>query len=794
MEFSWKSWLSRFSWDHPYILFGLVAVVTVVMVYQFPAVKINTDPEDMLPREHPARVRDRKIESNFFLHDMVAIAIEPPELEREITPRRLERVYKLVRKIKKKEGVISEDILSLYTSDDIEGFGGGINVDRFLRKPPQDQAQVDKLIKRVEDHPVLKNMILNRGSGGIALFVPIKEKSHSYQVRQLAHKFWADQPESAGKIHVTGLPVAETTFGVQMFYQMATSAPLAFIVIGLLMLLFFRSFSLVFWSLLQAVVTVVWIMGSLIGLGYTVHIMSSMIPIFLLPVAVVDSIHILSDFSDRSHSESNNREVLAEVYEDIFYPILFTSLTSAAGFISLAMTGIPPVQVFGVAVGVGILLAFLTTITVIPAGARLWTPHPESRGKESWIGQLVHCSDECGCLARDYPKIVISLGLIIVLAGLYGMSLIQVNDNPTRWFHEQHPIRQADRYLNQAFVGSYPAYLVLEKSKGGWYEPQSLQRLEKLQTKIQALPNVGKVTTISGIVNKIHRELHAGQVKTQFPDTARAVQQYLFLFQNSGNPQDLFRLISSDGNKVNIWFNLKSGDNRIMARVKEMTNNFVNHSDLKLAKKPKWGGITVVNLTWQNVMVRGMAWALAGSYLVIFVMLLLLFRSFRWAFMALVPLTFTLVSVYGLIGWIGKDYDMPVAVLSALSIGIAVDFAIHFIQRGRQIIEEEGSWPQARERIVGEPARAIARNGVVIAIGFSPLLVSPLRPYVTVGVFMMLIMAFAGISTLIGLYAIFESFHPFLPTEKETSTSLGKLFAMLNPFSPGKKEGSSNES
>jgi predicted RND superfamily exporter protein len=109
---------------------------------------------------------------------------------------------------------------------------------------------------------------------------------------------------------------------------------------------------------------------------------------------------------------------------------------------------------------------------------------------------------------------------------------------------------------------------------------------------------------------------------------------------------------------------------------------------------------------------------------------------------------------------------MPIAVLSSLSIGIAVDFAIHFIQRSRQLIDEHGSWAEARQHVAGEPSRAIARNAVVIAVGFIPLLFAPLRPYLTVGVFMMMIMSFSGIATLVGLNAVVEWLHQYLPLQR----------------------------
>ena len=117
---------------------------------------------------------------------------------------------------------------------------------------------------------------------------------------------------------------------------------------------------------------------------------------------------------------------------------------------------------------------------------------------------------------------------------------------------------------------------------------------------------------------------------------------------------------------------------------------------------------------------------------------------------------FRSVMIYGIIGLTGKDYDMPVAVLSALTLGMAVDFAIHFLQRARESYSQTGSWKLSSGIMFGEPARAISRNVLVISIGFLPLLAAPLIPYKTVGIFLCAIMVLSGTITLLVLPAIIK--------------------------------------
>jgi uncharacterized membrane protein YdfJ with MMPL/SSD domain len=134
-------------------------------------------------------------------------------------------------------------------------------------------------------------------------------------------------------------------------------------------------------------------------------------------------------------------------------------------------------------------------------------------------------------------------------------------------------------------------------------------------------------------------------------------------------------------------------------------------------------------------------------------MMIFLFRSPLWGVCAVLPLSITILFIYGMIGLFGKDYDMPVAVLSSLTLGISVDFAIHFLERTKMMYRQYGTWEDSVKGLFEEPARAISRNAIVIAIGFLPLLLAPLVPYKTVGFFLSAIMVTSSLATFFVLPA-----------------------------------------
>jgi len=139
---------------------------------------------------------------------------------------------------------------------------------------------------------------------------------------------------------------------------------------------------------------------------------------------------------------------------------------------------------------------------------------------------------------------------------------------------------------------------------------------------------------------------------------------------------------------------------------------------------------------------------------IVFVLLIALFRSVLWAIIGISPVLWTILVVYGAIGLIGKDYDMPIAVLSTLILGIGVDFAIHFVERFRELRSDLGSSAAAIEVFAEEPARALTRNAAVVAIGFLPLLLSSLTPYVVVGLFLATIIVLSWLATVAALPAL----------------------------------------
>ncbi|MFH1756368.1 MAG: MMPL family transporter, partial [Candidatus Latescibacterota bacterium] len=459
----------EFSIRYPRTIMILMVVLMLALASQLPRFTVDTDPENMLSPDQPSRLFHHQVKEDFSLYDMVVVGVvNDKDPDGVFNPHTLARIHELTREIEKIDGVVRQEIMSLATIDNIkQGGPGTVSFEWMLAAPPETREEARAIGESAMRLPMINGTIVSEDSKAAGIYVPIFDKNEGHRIATRIEEIVAGY-DGEEQYHITGLPVAEATFGVEMFKQMGISAPLAMLIIFLMMLLFFRSVSLVLSPMILAMVTVISTMGLMIGMGYTVHIMSSMIPIFLMPIAVVNSIHILSEFADLYPKIKDKQETIRNVMGDLFKPLTYTTLTTVAGFGSLAFAPIPPVRVFGMFVAFGVALSFILSITFIPAYVvRLSDAKIDKirrRGEKIHDNHaLARVLNFLGPRTLSGSKVIIAATIVILAISAVGISRIEINDNPVRWFRPSHSIRIADRVLNHHFGGTYNAFLVLKK-------------------------------------------------------------------------------------------------------------------------------------------------------------------------------------------------------------------------------------------------------------------------------------------------------------------------------------------
>ncbi|MBI1883343.1 MAG: MMPL family transporter [Chlamydiae bacterium] len=750
--------LTQFVLDHPKLVIGATLAFTLLFAAQFPKIAIDTDPKHMLPATSPVRQYNDQVERDFALHpDVIVLGIV--NSESIFNPQTLKTIKELTRAIQEIPGVISRDVDSLTTVDNVSSINGELVVKPALGEIPQSDAELATLRKALLGNSLFVNRFISADSKTAAIFIPIEPTANG---KEIADKIRWLLPKGSGKdqFYIAGDPVARDTFGTEMFRQMALFSPIAGIVMCISLWFMFRNVTVIIANMAVAMISIIWSMGGLIGLGYPVHIMSSMSPVFLMAIAT-DAVHIFNEFAFRLNEVKDKHRAILETMKVVGPPVFYSDLTTAVGFAALATGSIIPVTIFGWVVGFGTVVILLMSYTLVPAilvlvpEKHILKMMKSGEGKNqtpfSWLSHLGKF-----CVERTQPILVV--GLVLMGVATVGLACIRVNNNMVNWFKRDSVVRTADRVMNQHLGGTSTAYLVVQGQEDGIIgTPALLSQIEGLERELEKDPLVGKTFSVVDYIKRVNRVLHDNDPAfDRIPDTEREVGQYLFLLESAAKPRHLDNVIDFPSKTANVILQLKSWDAGVMEKVAAQTDAFLAAHPLPKGTTVKPAGIAYFNKVWNHEVLWGMLSSFLWGLVFVLILLMIETRSFLWGALSFLPLLFTIAFIYGVVGLIGKDFDMPVAVLSTLSLGMAVDFAIHFVSRFRKRLREKPDLKEALIWAVARPGKGIFLNAILFALGFAVMGFADLTPYITVGILMAAMMVLSSVASVIYLPALIQ--------------------------------------
>ena len=581
-----------------------------------------------------------------------------------------------------------------------------------------------------------------------------------------------------GKIHLGGIPMIAD--------DMMSFIKSDIIVFGLGVFLFivatlwfvFRKLIWIIVPISSCFFSVIIMMGILGLLGWKVTVISSNFIALMLILTMAMNIHISTRFLQlrQNFPDKNNLELITLTTNKMFWPILYTVLTTIIAFLSLIFSEIKPIIDFGWMMTLGLLTSFIITFTLLPTLIN-FVPQKNIYLKENNDSKI---TSYFAIIAQNYQKVIFTITGIVIILSFIGISRLEVENSFINYFSKKTEIYKGMKLIDEKLGGTTPLEIILifpneEKvvteeddefedwgeendldNEKYWFTKDKIDRISEVHNYLDSLPQVGKVLSFSSIIdvatllnnNKPLGTLEMGVLYSKIPQSIKTeiIDPYISIKDNEARIN--LRIIDSQEN-------LKRNE-----LIKKIDYDLKNKIGLKDSEFKLAGVLILFNNLLQSLF-KSQILTLGLVMIGIFTMFVVLFRNIKLSLIGVVPNFIAAFFILGIIGLLEIPLDMMTITIAAITIGIAVDNSIHYIYRFKEEFYNLKDYNKTITLCHSTVGKAILNTSITIVFGFSILVLSQFIPTIYFGVFTGLAMLLAMISVLTLLPSLILLIKPF---------------------------------
>ena len=658
----------------------------------------------------------------------------------------------------------------------------------------------DRGFKEILNSPVFRNFVISENGNTSGIIVNIKENKElknidnlsKKEIEALKDKIKKQNHENileirqviqsygdVGKIYLGGIPMIAD--------DMMTFIKSDIVVFGLGVLLFiiatlwfvFRKLIWIVVPISSCLFSVVIMMGLLGILGWKVTVISSNFIALMLILTMAMNIHMSTRFLQlrKDYPAKNNFEIISLTTNKMFWPILYTVLTTVFAFLSLIFSGIKPIIDFGWMMTFGLITSFIITFTLLPTLLNFAPTKNITLIKE----QDSKITSFLGSLSLNNKNTIFGVTGIIIILSIVGISKLEVENSFINYFNKDTEIYKGMKLIDEELGGTTPLEVILkfpdsknkeisteddefedwgdegeENDEKYWFTKDKIDKIASVHNYLDSLPQIGKVLSFSSIIevatqlnnNKPLGTLEMGVLYSKIPQNIKTeiIDPYLSIEDNEARIS--LRIIDSQEN-------LRRNDliNKINFDLKDKIG--LKESEFKLA-----GVLILFNNLLQSLF-KSQILTLGLVMIGIFSMFIILFRNIKLSLIGVVPNFIAAFFILGIIGLLGIPLDMMTITIAAITIGIAVDNSIHYIYRFKEEFSRIKDYNKTLKKCHSTVGVAILNTSITIVFGFSILVLSKFIPTIYFGVFTGVAMLLAMISVLTLLPSLILIVKPF---------------------------------
>ena len=714
-------------------IISVVFLVTAFFGYRASLSKFDYDFEKFFPQgdtETQTFEEFREVFENDY--DFLLIALE--NKNGIFDPAFLQKVESLTEKLKTLPYVIR--VISP-TEIKIPVLSGvGVSYRKILH--PDNEALLKKDKERIYETGEFTGSFFSKDTSAICLIVQNKERLSKKKSDLLLHETETLlQSYEFDGVHLAGKIKAQQVYLQRMQEEILLFLSLAIILVIILLAATFQSLWSVIFPILIVLFSIIWQLGIMQVLGKKIDILQVLVPTILFVVGMSDVIHMLSKYIEELRTGRQKQEAIRKSVKELGLATFLTSFTTSVGFATLVTSTISPVQDFGLYTSIGVMVAFVLTIVLMPA-VMVLAPRPSvirNQRSTRWWNILLH---RFFLFSMKYRWPIAFGSLVIAVISVLGMQQVKVNNLLLEDLHPREPLKQEFAYFEKTFSGGRPFEMqvkIVDTSDNLW-KAEHIRFLQKVEKAAALHFELGFVQSPLTFIRFYHRAVNSGlNAYYNIPSDDQKLDSLL---------QDMLQLgfIPSDESKRFLSENFAlariSGKMHDVGsyRANQMEKAFweeLNHwPETKNYQVEITGSARLIDLNISHLSVN-LVKGLGLAFVIVSVLFGLLFRSWRMIFIALIPNILPLLIIGGLMGFTGIDLKVSSSIIFTIAFGIAVDDTIHFLSRFRIELDKGKSKLYALKRSYLSTGKAICLTTLVLCMGFAGMISSSFQSVYVIG-------------------------------------------------------------
>lgn len=707
-----------------------------------------------MPQDHPAFVYSNKAEGWFNIQDGIIIAIE--NKKGIYNTETLDTLKQLTKRFQKFKEIEKDDVTSLYNADNIVGTEDGMDVKRFFKRVPKSDEKLKKLQENVRKNEMVFGRLVSENEQVTVIIAEIGDDvfTPEFYDEILASAKLSETDDI--KIYVAGRPIVEGEMALLGPADMKKMVPIVILVIFLVLFITLRSFKGTLITLGVVFLSTIWAFGLMASVGIPIYAVSTMIPVMLIAIGVADGIHLYSHLHTfvNHNPTASKLDATKDMLKHLWKPVVMTSVTTAVGFISLLTSEVYPVKYFGIFTAFGVMMAMVFSLVFLPAGIMIFGL-PKAKKVNHEEDKEGHSHSK---LANNFAKAVIKHKYIsiigsaaIIVLSIIGMQKMWINSSFLDKFEKDSDIVQTDKFINENFGGTSSLNLILDANgkKNTFKEPAVLKLVDKMQKDVDnQLQVVGNTFSLADYIDRMNKVMNADKEEfNTIPDSKNMIAQYLLLYEMSGDPENLNKVVDYDYEKANVTFQLKKDDSKSINSALDIIHTYENDFK-KMGISMNYAGSGYKGLVFTDLILEGQIKSLILSLLIIIVLLSLMFKNIKIGLISSVPIILTAAISFGIMGFLGIPLSTTTALLSSIAIGIGIDYAVHFLEQYRTNAANSDNKMKVAQLTMAHSGKAIIFNAIVVIAGFLVLMFSVFPPNRELGALVSLNMFTSFVGTL----------------------------------------------